>query len=85
MPKMKTNQSCCKALQKDRYRKVKKKQSLQEPYLNKEVHEEKEKSQKGYHHRRNQRKEHEESIAIFIRSGRKVEGGIKTWQESKAD
>ena len=34
MPKIKTNRAAAKRFKKDRYRKIKKKKSLQEPYLN---------------------------------------------------
>ena len=50
MPKMKTSRSAAKRFKVTGTGKLKKIQSLQEPYLNEEIHKEKKKSQKaGYY------------------------------------
>ena len=61
MPKIKTNRAAAKRF------KVTGTGSLQEPYLNKEIYKEKEKSETGYNYRCNQCKEHEKGFTISVR------------------
>ena len=82
MPKMKTSRAAAKRFKKTGTRLIKEKQSLQEPYLDQEIYQEKEKSEKVHHHRCDQRTEHEEDFTVFIRVVDEEEN--KRWQESKA-
>ena len=55
MPKIKTNRAAAK------------KQRIKEPYLNKEVHKQKENSETGNYYRCNKCKEHEKGFTISVR------------------
>ena len=69
MPKMKTTKAAAKRFKKTGTGLLKEKQSLQEPYLNKEISEEKKKPEKSSYHRCNQRKSNQENFTVHLITG----------------
>lgn len=69
-------ESCGKTVQGYGNRKTEKIQGIQEPYLDKKVHEEEKEFKASYNDRRHKHKKHEESIAVSVKSGC-FEGGSR--------
>ena len=84
MPKIKTNRAAAKRFKKTGTGKLKRNKAYKSHILTKKSTKRKRNLRQSDNYRCNKRKEHEESITISVRFGM-VEGGIKKWQESKAD